>query len=516
MTDTIAELDAPILREKLQEAHTVIESLRDQNIDLRKKLEATLHTLDQMSRRAFGRSSERFIDPNQTVLDLGDLTPSTDALPLVELPAEMKVLVPGKTTGTRKPRGLPETLPLQEVRVPELPESHLHGPDGTPLVKIGEARGPERMHYEPPRFVRFVEITPIYGPAGSDQALKVAPLTPQLIEKGLPTTETVCAIAHQKFVLHQPLHRQVGEFARLGVTLAKSTICGWFATLGKTLDPVADAVREAVLGCDILHSDDIPIDQQDAHGRIRQSRFWSYLAGGQVWYDFTEGRGGEHPARVLRDFHGILMADGLAQYDQTCADNALWRLACWAHARRKFHEARTADARAYEILTLIKRLYAIEREAKDDPSTGWAWYRARWERRQDRCPGIFADIRQRLDAWHPDNHGTIPGTPLAKAIVYACNRWDELTAYAQSGDLPIDNNPAENAQRPIAIGRKNYLFLGSEGGGRIAATIYTLVHSCRIQGLDPLAYLIDTCKACLAGRANPADLTPKAVADRRL
>jgi transposase len=216
---------------------------------------------------------------------------------------------------------------------------------------------------------------------------------------------------------------------------------------------------------------------------------------------------------MLADYHGALMADALAQYQQIVATNGIWRLGCWAHVRRGFYDARLTDRRAAEMVLLIRKIYAAERRATERGLTGDAFHRWRWRLRQRYTARVLTIIKQRLDDLNPAGTSAtraLPNTPLGKAVVYALNQWDLLERFVSTGDWPLDNNAAENAQRPIAVGRKNHLFMGSEGGGEMAAKFYSLIQSCRLQHIDPVAYLKDVCQRMLAGSTDYAALTPLA------
>jgi transposase len=491
--------------------------------------------------RAYGRSSEkRGCDPNQQTIDLGALTPVVDATPLIILPPEVKTLVPGRVANPRRTARavIPETFETQTLELRELPESERTTSEGIVLVQVA-IEEKVKVDYVPAKLVKVVEPVAVYGLPSSSEPVLTAPMAPSLVPNGLAADGLIIQIAFTKYNLHQPLHRQSEEFARQGLRLAKSSMCGWLTVLATFLMSVAHAVRDEVLAESLIHSDDIPVDQLTAadqkHARKKSgktadtkepspspgprkpgvitARFWSYLGGGQVFYDYTTDRCGEHPASTLEHFFGALMADALAQYDHIVALNGLIRLACWAHVRRYFWEARKTDPRAMKMVNLIGRLYAVEARAREQhPQPGFARYRYRHRHRQRISRRVLTRIKTCLDTWHPET-GTqraIKGTLLAKAIVYAANQWTELNRFAETGDWPIDNNDGENVQRPIAVGRKNFLFMGSEVGGENAAIFYTLIHSCRLQRIDPMAYL----KAVVAGlhiNRPASELTPRAM-----
>jgi transposase len=503
------------------EKDLIITALEGTVADLTRKLEAALYRIDQMSRRIFGRSSEQYDHPGQLRIDLGTLTPAAPAGDVTVIPPQAKGIVPGKEvrTGKAKRKPIPDTVEVKTLPAQELTEAERRLPDGR-LLEPTDVKHEERLDYIAPLFLKIVQPIIIYGLPGDDTVTASAKPAPQIVPDGLPTTGLIIQVWYAKYGMHLPLHRQSKEYARLGLALAKSTMCGWLATFAEFINPVYLALQEQVLACGLIFSDDIPVDMlvpKEEGGSI-EARFWSYLGDGQVLFSFATDRCGRHPSDMLKDYHGALMADALAQYQRIVAANGIWRLACWAHVRRKFYEARFTDKRAAEMVEWIAKLYAAERRATKRGLSGDVLRRWRWRLRQRYTARVLSKIKERLDAWNPDLLSTtaaLPDSPLGKAIRYAMNQWDMLARFATTGDWPIDNNPAENAQRPIAVGRKNHLFMGSEGGGEMAATFYSIIQSCRLQGIDPVAYMTDVSQRLLDGSRDYAALTPRAWATER-
>lgn len=484
--------------------------------DLTKKLEAALYRIDQMTRSIFGRSREHYDHPDQQRIDLGALTPGAPAGPVTIIPPEAKGMVPGKEScaGRAKRKPIPDGLEVVDLPLRTLSEAERLLPDGRILMPCGE-RTSERLNFVAPRFQKIVEHVAVYGLPDEPAVRVVTPCAAQIIAQGIPTTALVVQICYAKYGLHLPLHRQMLDYTRYGVAIAKSTMCGWLAALNVLLDPVYQAVRQQVLASQLIFSDDIPVDLLDpqAEGSLITARFWSYLGDNQVLFAFTLDRSGDHPSEMLATYHGALMADALAGYRRIVAANRIWRLGCWAHVRRKFFEARQTDPRCGEMLLLIRALYHVERCATESALTGEALHRCRWKLRQSDSLPVLAQIKEHLDAWDPAAliaTSALPDSPLGKAVHYARVQWELLERFASTGDWPIDNNPAENAQRPIAVGRKNHLFMGSEGGGVMAATFYTLIQSCRLNNLNAVAYLEDICRRLLNGDQHYHAMTPKA------
>lgn len=235
------------------------------------------------------------------------------------------------------------------------------------------------------------------------------------------------------------------------------------------------------------HTDDTPVPVQDpGRGKTKTGRLWVYLGDPRnpyTVYDYTPDRTRDGPRNWLNHFRGYLQADAFSGYDGIYVNGDIIEVACWAHARRKFYEVRKSDpTRAHHALAIIRLLYDVERNARElDPTQ-------RQRLRQERSRPLLEQLR----GWMVKHHGQVlPKSPIGEAIGYALNNWEALVRYATDGDLAIDNNAAERAIRPLVIGRKNCLFLGSDAGGRTAATLYSLVASAKRHGLDPFVYLRD-------------------------
>jgi hypothetical protein len=328
----------------------------------------------------------------------------------------------------------------------------------------------------------------------------VAPKPAQPIEKGLPGPGLLAQVVVSKYCDHLPLYRQESIFERHGVELSRKTMCDWVLASAKILEPVVDAMTARLLQSKVIHTDDTPVDVRGP-GVNHQGRFWVYVGDAEhpyTVYHFTPNRRRDGPVEFLRDFKGTkeqpryLQADAYGGYDVIFHPDAeagrqtarfVLECACWAHARRKFHDAKTSDVvRSHQMLAWVKLLYDIEREAKDLDA------RQRHALRQEKSRPILDAIKDWLD----NQHGRVlPKSAIGLAIAYAQNQWTALRRYLDDGDLNIDNNAAENALRAIAIGRKNWLFAGSHRGGRAAAILYSVIQSAKRHGLDPFTYLRD-------------------------
>jgi hypothetical protein len=307
------------------------------------------------------------------------------------------------------------------------------------------------------------------------------------IEKGRPGPGLLAQVVTAKYAEHAPLNRQVDIFARHGVSLARQTLCDWVAAAADLLTPLYEDLTAAVLASRVIHTDDTGVPVLDrARTETREGRLWVYIGDGHpadVVYDYTPTHSRAGPQAFLGDFRGYLQADAYAGYDALYATGRIIEVGCWAHARRRFFDAKASDAgRALPALGFIQQLYAVEREVKGaDAET------RRARRRADAGP-VLARFRQWLDA---QADGVLPKSPMGDAVGYARAQWTALTRYCEDGALAIDNNVSERALRKVVTGRANWTFCGSDAGGRRAAILYSLVATCQAHRLDPWAYLRD-------------------------
>jgi hypothetical protein len=324
-----------------------------------------------------------------------------------------------------------------------------------------------------------------------------APKPAQPLERGLPGPGLLAHVIVSKYGDHLPLYRLEHIFGRWGVSLPRQTLCGWLAASAALLRPLYQLLVQEVLQAWVLGTDDTPVPVQDpGRGQTRSGRVWVYV--GDVFhpyvvYDYTPNREQAGPQRFLEGYLGYVQADAYAGYDALYATGRIVEVGCWAHARRKFYEAQATDpGRSLYVLGVIRQLYQVERQADDQIARrrlcredGW-WLRLR--PRQERAVPLLTRLCQWL---HEQRDQVLPKSPMGEAIGYACNHWAALQRYASQGYLAIDNNAAERALRAIAVGRKNYLFFGSDGGGTTAAVLYSFVQTCKGLGIEPWRYLRD-------------------------
>lgn len=467
--------------------------------------------LEALRRRLFGRSSEK-IDPNQLAL-FEDLTRDLEAAETAR--EEQAQDAPPTRQPARRPSGhtrrpLPPDLPTEEiVHEPSEPQRACTTCQA-PLTRIGEEVSQE-LEYVPASFILRRHVRPKYACKGCQEGVVIADLPPRPIPKGIPGPGLLSQVLTSKFCDHLPLNRQQQIFLRHGVDLAGSTLCDWVRDMADLLSPIVVEMKRQMLQSFVINSDDTPVLVQDRAGRpCGKGYLWVYIGDARlVVFDFTESRSRAGPLKMLENYTGYVQADAYSGY------NALFEpgspraeVGCWAHARRKFYDARLDDRRRCgEMLALVGRLYDVEREAGElDADTRRAL-------RQERSRPVLDSIREQLGQWSIE---LLPRSTVGQAVGYARAQWQPLTRYLEDGRLSIDNNISERSLRMAAVGRKNWLFFGSDAGGHRAAVIYSLVATCKLAGIDPFAYLRDAITAA----SDPAftrfaDLIPAKTLRRR-
>ena len=445
--------------------------------------------LARLKRMQFGRSSEQLDESiAQLELSLEELEVSESEIAPPSLTG-----LPDRTPEIRKPgrRPLPECLPRETV-THQTPQ-RCPACDGT-LRALG-ADVAEILEYVPSRFKVIRHVRPKFSCASCQQIVQ-APAPQRPIARGLAGAGLLAHVLVSKYCDHLPLYRQSQIYARDGVDLDRSTLADWVGQSSALLAPLVAALGAYVLGGDKLHADDTPVPVlAPGRGSTKQGRLWTYVRDDRscgsalppaVWFAYSPDRKGIRPQMHLKDYRGILQVDGYAGFDkifnEARAEHPIKEAACWAHVRRKFYDIQVATDSPLAIAAIhrIGELYRIEEQIRGQPPD------VRREIRQARS-GPLLDA---LHRWFHDTLGQISKkSELAKAIRYALSRWTALTRFAAIGTIEIDNNAAERALRAVALGRKNYLFAGSDAGGVRAAAIYSLVGSAKLMGLDPQAYL---------------------------
>jgi transposase len=338
-----------------------------------------------------------------------------------------------------------------------------------------------------------------YACPACEGQVAIADKPPQPIEKGLPGPGLCAHTVLSKFGDHQPMYRQEDVHARLGYLIRRSTLCGWQAALAALAKPLVDRMKVLVLQSHVIHTDDTSIKMlEPGRGATRTCKFWPYLGDWEhpyAVYDFTLSRERDGPAKFLEGFCGYLQGDAYSGYDGIYAGNSVWEVACWIHARRYWHQAVDNDAnRANMALGYIARLSQIETQLSQayPPKNlqGERDFAAVAAGRQEHAVPILDQFKSWLDEERA-NKRILPKSPIRAAFTYTLNQWEALCRYTQEGYLSYDNNIAERLVKISAIGRKNYLFVGSQRGGEGAAVMYSLVSSAKANGVEPFAWLRD-------------------------
>jgi transposase len=453
------------------------------------------HEMAVLKRLKFAATSERFSPEQKSLLEEAideDLAALDREIGKLKQPAKEP-----REKQTPKRQALPAHLPRRDVH--HEPESSTCATPGCgcQMRRIGEDVS-EKLDYEPGRFSVERHVRGKWACAQC-HTLVQAPVPACVIDKGIATAGLMAHVVVAKYIDHQPLYRQEGILGRAGFAVPRSTQAEWIGAIGVELDPLVQAMREDLLKRRVLHADETPVAMLKPagkrDGKTHRAYLWSYCSTAwddisAVVFDFAESRAGHNARRFLGiaedgtgGWRGTLICDDYAGYKQVM-NTGVTEAGCLAHARRKFHElwANHSSTLAEQALKLFGTLYDIEREAKDLTHDE----RLRIRQLKSRTA---ADL---LHAWLIANRQKVPdGTATAKAIDYSLKRWAALTRFIDDGNLAADNNRIENLIRPIALGRKNWLFAGSLRAGQRAAAIMSLLHTARLNGHEPYAYLKD-------------------------
>ena len=465
---------------KEQEAVELSATVTDQQQKLAAKEQQILELL-----KALRGKQREHVDPDQLLLfEIGEL----ESIIEEEVQAA-KLSNPRRRK--RKRRLIPDNIPSETIDH-ELPEADRLCPvDGQPMPFIRWEIS-HQLDFVPAWFKKIIHRRAVYAcPAKHDEAkILIGPKPPQPIDKGLPTAGLLAQVVVSKFGDHLPGYRQEDIFSRHGIDIRRSTIYGWLARVADLCQPLYDLMQQRVLASKVIHTDDTQVKLIDHSIRsTKLARFWGYLGDANhpyAVYDFTVDRSRAGPETFLQNYQGYLQADAYGGYDgiysnHSKIDDGIIEVACWAHARRYWHKAKEQDAaRAHHVLAYISRLYEVERATPDCGAE------VRQAKRAEHSTPLLAELGKWLE-----QEAFLPKSLIGKAATYTRNQWEALNRYVEDGDLSIDNNFAERAMRPIAIGRKNWLFVGSEQAGHRAPVLTSLVATCKNNFVEPWAYLKD-------------------------
>jgi transposase len=487
-------LDPETLKALLIAKHN--ESL-EQHKQLRSNSQEIEHlklVIEKYRRMIFGRKSEKLTrELEQLELRLEELETTQAAEQVAQDAAEAQQ--PNSPKSDSKPRSsrpgrkpLPEDLPREVIM--HMPEHDCCPCCGGHLRQFGEDVS-EQLERIPATYKVIRHVRPKFA-CSACKRIEEAPAPSRPIACGLAGPNLLAHVLVSKFADHQPLYRQSEIFAREGIDLDRSTLAGWVGAVSELVAPLVDEIRKHVLAGSKVHGDDTPVPVlAPGNGRTKTGRLWTYVRDDRpaaqttapaVWFAYSEDRKGEHPRRHLKDFSGALQADAYSGLHHLYGDGRIYEVACWAHARRKFHDIHVTHQSPIttEALNRIGALYGIEEQVRGKPPD------LRCSVRQAQSRPILDELRQWMEKML---RSLSAKSDTAAAIRYALSHWRALTRYVDDGLLEIDNSAAERALRAVSIGRKNYLFFGADSGGERAASFYTLIGTAKLNGLDPSFYL---------------------------
>lgn len=491
----------------LVEANNLIERQALQIKELTQKLHSSelnlsrlQHQVEQLLRRIYGQRSEK-MHPDQLMFEsimlesVGHPAPE----PLAPLPTETPEPTPVRTRRNHPGRiPIPDHLERIEI-VLDLPEAQKIDPNGKPLKQIGWEIS-EKLEYRPGKLLVNVYKRPKYESLDLEgPGVLIAPMPDHPIERCKADVGLIAYLIVSKFADHLPLYRQNGIFEREGVDIPRATQTSWILQTYEAMIPLEGALKQAVLEGEILHTDDsiIPL-QVKGKGKVQKARLWAYVRGGTdpplTVYDFSHDRSKRRPLDFLGDYRGYVHADAYSGYDELFRRDGVIEVGCWVHTRRHFDEAVSSrKIEATEIMARIGQLYLIEKECAElKPEQ-------RVQVRQERSRPTLDQLFKRIEELKAQ---TIPSEPLRKAVDYALKQRQALSRYLEDGRLKPDNNIAENAIRPLALGRKNWLFAASERGAKATALFLGLVQSCKANQVNPWEYLDDLLRRLMSHPIN--------------
>lgn len=460
----------------LKENNAVFEK---DNAVFRDKISSLELQLQQLYKLINGFKSESFTA--QTVVDQLSLF-SGDTIQTAQAPRETVTY----TREKKKHQGrnaLPEHLPVREVIIE--PEE-----DTTGLKKIGEEVS-ETLEYTPASLIKRRTIRPKYAKASGEGVL-IATLPSRPIDKSLAEASLLAHILVGKYIDHLPFYRQIQIFKRdFGWEPAQSTLGDWMSGCCQLLEPLYNTLKQKILESDYIQADESPIKVLDSNkkGSTHQGYQWVYHdpVQKQVLFNYRKGRGQNGPKELLAGYNGYLQCDGYTVYDKIGANPKITLSGCLAHARRKFHDALDNDKkRAEKALVIFRKMYLEERAIKEQTPDDSG---QRKKLRDQRIKPLLAQIREWITR---EQFNVLPKSPIGKAMTYFVNQYPKLEVIFEDGRIELDNNRIENAIRPMAIGRKNYLFCGSHKAAQNAAMIYSFFGSCKMQDINPRLWLKDT------------------------
>ena len=492
------EIDPKKFPRDVEKCHAMMAEMATELDAKAREVKQLQHVVEELLRWRYGQKAEK-VDENQLVLFAAEILGTGKDIQSV--PPEAPEPKPKVTPHGRQ--RLPEHLPRKRV-VYDLPEGERWCPQCHGELRPFGEEVSERLEFIPASLYVLEEVCPKYAcEKGCTVVTAQKPMQP--IEKGLPGPGLLAHVVVSKYSDHLPLHRQEGMFEREGVKLSRSTMGDWMGRCAELVSPLYELMRERVLSSKVMQTDDTPVGVLDRSlPRTRTGRIWTYVGDKDhpyTVYDYTPNRSRDGPVEFMKNFSGKLQADAYSGYEVLYEDEQrdVTEVACWAHARRKFYDAQSCDiVRSMVMLAYTRLLYDVEGEAKQRNMDA----DGRLALRQAKSVPILNDIKAYLQREQPN---VLPKSPEGQAIAYTLSNWDALMRYSEDGDLEIDNNGAERSLRGIAVGRKNWLFFGSDNGGRTAAVLTSFIATSKRLQINPFTYLRDIFQRISAHPINRLD-----------
>ena len=473
-------------------AGTSIEQLPNEANTLKQMVLTLLDQIDDLNgqlyylkRQLFGKKSEK-LNPAQRLL-FENLYDQVKSKIDQQKPSKAKTVKKRKNADHHGRKPLPKDLPREVIEIEPADEEKTCPVCQKEKRRIGSEET-EKLEYVPASFYVKKYVRYKYACKACESHISIGPLPPMAIDKGIPGEGLLAHIITSKYCDHSPLNRLEGILKRHGVDINVSTMCDWVGKSADLLAPLVKRMHEKILQSPKINTDDtpIPIKSRKRRGSTYKGYLWVYIdKDHNVVFDFTPTRSRDGPVKFLGVYSGYVQADAYSGYDEFFRTSDATEVGCNSHARRKFDYSLDTDpVRAARMLVLWGRLYDIERKAKDENYSSAQLLEAR----QKEAKPILAEIKTVLDEY---KNQVLPKSPIGKAITYSLNQWEALNRYVDDPMLEIDNNLSERTLRMVVIGRKNYMFAGSEAGAWRAAIIYSLVASCKLNEIDPFRYFRD-------------------------
>lgn len=465
----------------------IIEQLRDKIHVKDQRIEQLENLLKQARQQHFGASSEK-LSPDQIALFNEPEAEVNNA----EDTENQQITVPSHTRSKTKKRvSIPDDIPREDIIYDISDAEKICPHDGAILKEIGKETH-EQLEIIPAQVKVLRHIRIKYACPCCKKHIKTASKPKQPIEKSIAAPGLLAYICVMKYCDGSPLYRQVEIFKRIGIELDRTSLANWMIRCGELIQSLINRIHESLLEQTVLHMDETPVQVLNEPDKKAQSKSYMWVLSSTkestvpaVLFHYSPSRSGDIPKQQLENFEGALMVDGYEGYQAVCTEQNLIRLGCWAHARRKFVDAKREQpkgkiGKADQALSFIQKLYNIERASKDKSSD------ERLNIRQTQSKDVIDKFKKWLDK---SQTSTPPKSSLGKAIGYLKNQWQRLIGCLDDGAYPVDNNRAENSIRPFVIGRKNWLFSQSQKGATSSANLYSLIETAKLNGLEPYAYL---------------------------